>query len=96
MPAYMIFTREEPVHDAEAMARYQGLVQKSVAGHPMKPLVVYGATEGVEGDTPDGVVVLEFPSVEDAKAWYHSPGYQAALPHRMQAARYRAFIVQGL
>jgi uncharacterized protein (DUF1330 family) len=28
---------------------------------------------------------MEFPTVEDAKAWYNSPGYQAAIPHRKKA-----------
>jgi uncharacterized protein (DUF1330 family) len=57
---------------------------------------MYGATEAVEGAAPDGMVMLEFPTIEAAKAWYESPGYQAALPYRRQGADYRAFIVQGL
>jgi uncharacterized protein (DUF1330 family) len=40
--------------------------------------------------------MLEFPTVEEAQAWYNSPGYQAALPHRLKAADYRAYIVQGV
>jgi uncharacterized protein (DUF1330 family) len=40
--------------------------------------------------------MLKFPTVEDAKAWYNSPAYQAAIPHRKSGADYRAFIVQGL
>jgi uncharacterized protein (DUF1330 family) len=38
---------------------------------------------------------LQFPTVEDAKAWYHSPGYQAAAVHRRKGADYRAVIVEG-
>jgi uncharacterized protein (DUF1330 family) len=52
--------------------------------------------EAVEGKAPDGLVILKFPTTEDAKAWYHSPAYQAALPHRKKGADYRAFIVEGL
>ena len=96
MPAYMIFIRDDAVRDPAAMARYQELVGKSIPPSGLKPLAVYGATEGVEGAAPDGVVLLEFPDVAAAKAWYESPAYQAALPHRMQAADYRAFIFQGL
>jgi uncharacterized protein (DUF1330 family) len=62
----------------------------------LKPLVVYGALEPLEGKAPDGIVMLEFPTVEAAKAWYNSPEYQAAVPHRLKAADYRAVIVQGL
>lgn len=96
MPAYMIFMREEPVRDPAAMAEYMRLNRENTGDFALKPLVVYGATEAVEGKAPDGVIVLEFPSVDHAKAWYGSPGYQAALPHRMKAADYRAFIVEGL
>ena len=96
MPAYVIFIREEPVRDPEAMAEYQRINRQNVGDFKLKPLVVYGATEAVEGKAPDGVVVLEFPTVADAKAWYKSPGYQAAVPHRLRAADYRAIIVQGV
>ena len=96
MTVYMIFTREEPVRDTAAMAEYQRLNRESAGSHKIKPLVVYGAVEAVEGKAPDGVIVLEFPTVEDAKAWYNSPHYQAALPYRLKAADYRAIIVQGV
>ena len=61
----------------------------------MKPLVIYGDTIGVECPAPDAVIMLEFPKLAEAQAWYKSPGYQAALPHRPKAADYRAFIVRG-
>ena len=62
----------------------------------MKPLAVYGAQIPIEGDNPpDAVVVLEFPTVEDAKAWYYSPEYQEAAKHRLAAADYRGVIVEG-
>jgi uncharacterized protein (DUF1330 family) len=98
MPAYMIFIRDEPVHDAAEMAEYQRKNREKTGDRPfeMKPLVVYGDTIPVEGAAPDGVIMLEFPTVEEAQAWYNSPGYQAALPHRLKAATYRAFIVQGV
>jgi uncharacterized protein (DUF1330 family) len=96
MPAYMIFIREEPVRDAAALAEYQRLNRENTGDFKLKPLVVYGAIETVEGKPADGVVILEFPTVEDAKAWYGSPGYQSAVPHRLKGAEYRAILVQGL
>lgn len=98
MTAYMLLIRDEPVRDPEAMAEYQRMNRenKEQFGAVMTPLVVYGAVEALEGPKPDGVLVLQFPTVEDAKAWYESPAYQAALPHRKKAADYRAMIVQGL
>jgi len=96
MAAYMIFIREEPIRDPAAMAEYQRIGRENVGDFQLKPLVVYGAMEAVEGKAPDGIIVLEFPSAEKARAWYGSARYQAALPHRLKAADYRAVIVQGL
>lgn len=96
MAAYIIFTREEPVRDAAEMEEYRSMNRAAPPEPRPTPLVVYGAVEALEGKAPDGVVVLQFPTVEDAKAWYNSPGYQAAIPHRHKAAEYRGFIVQGL
>ena len=98
MPVYMILVRDKPVHDPAEMAEYQRKNREKNDDRPfeMKPLVVYGETVAVEGEAPDGVIMLEFPTIEEAQAWYNSPGYQAALPHRLKAADYRAFIVQGV
>lgn len=96
MPAYMIVTREGPVGDEAEMAEYQRLNRENPPKVPLKPLAIYGAIEPLAGDAPDGAIVLEFASVADAKAWYDSAEYQAALPHRQRAADYRMFIVEGL
>ena len=97
MPAYMIFIRESEVRDEDALARYRETSRSGggQSAHLIKPLVVYGETETVEGEPADGFVVMEFPDREAARAWYNSPEYQKAVPHRMQAADYRAFIVDG-
>jgi uncharacterized protein (DUF1330 family) len=94
MTAYVVFIRESPVHDPAEMEKYRSMGRDN-SQFVIKPLAVYGALEGIEGQAPDGCVVLEFPSVEEAKAWYYSPIYQAAAQHRMKAADYRGFIVEG-
>ena len=96
MPVYMLFMREGEILDQSEMDKYSRMNREGPRDPNLKPLVVYGAIEPVEGAAPDGMVILQFPTVEDAKAWYNSPGYQAALPHRKNGADYRAFIVQGL
>lgn len=96
MPAYLIVTREGPITDEQAMAEYK---QKTRAKQPdvkPKPLVVYGAMEALEGQAPEATIMLEFEDMEKAKAWYHSPEYQEALPYRLKAANFKAFIVEGL
>ena len=97
MPAYLIVCRDSPVRDEASFAEYQRRNRETnPAEFKITPLVVYGAVHGLEGQAPDGVVMLQFPTVEDATAWYNSPGYQAALPHRLSSADYRTIIVEGL
>ena len=98
MTAYMIFTREGPVRDEAEMAQYsaknQAAAGKYVADYGLKPLTLYGAQQVIEGDGPDGIVLLEFPDAEKARAWYDSPEYQDALQHRLKGATYRCAIVE--
>ncbi len=97
MACYMIFIREGEIVDHQAMEAYR---TGNRGGAPvptgMKPLVVYGALETLEGAAADGVVVLEFPDRESAKAWYYSPEYQERAKLRHKAAPYRCLMVEGL
>ncbi len=96
MPAYLIVMREEAIQDPDAFTIYQQKTRHMSGEYSLTPRVVYGQIEAMEGEAPDGVVVLEFPSLEDAKAWYNSSEYQQALPFRLQSARFKSFIVEGL
>lgn len=95
MVAYVIILREEPVSDPAAMAEYQRLISLGPPAANLRPLAVYGAMETLLGSAPDGAVVLEFPSIEDAKAWYDSPRYREARIFRQKAAKHREFIIEG-
>lgn len=95
MPAYLIVLRKEPIRNADAMNEYQRRTREINSDIKMTPKVVYGAIECLEGAAPDGVVMLEFASVEEARRWYHNEDYQKALPYRLQAAEHEAFIVEG-
>ena len=79
------------------MAEYQRLAILGMASgeHKVASLVHPGPVEAFEGAAPTGVVMLEFPTMEEARAWYNSPGYQAAVPHRQAATDYRVFLVEG-
>ncbi len=96
MAVYMLFIRENAVRDPEEMARYSQLNRQNAGEFDLTPLVVYGDIEAVEGESPDGMVILKFDTAGEARAWYNSPAYQAALPHRLKGADYRVMIVQGL
>lgn len=92
----MIFIREGEIVDHEAMKAYQSGNRSGAVLPGMKALAVYGAQESFEGDPADGVVILEFPDAETAKAWYFSPEYQERAKLRQKAAPYRCIMVEGL
>jgi uncharacterized protein (DUF1330 family) len=100
MSAYMIVYRETPIRDEAAIAEYSRRNYANAVAWSEKtglqPLVVYGSVEALEGDAPDGVVVLRFPTIEQARAWYDSPEYQEAMPFRKHAADWRVVLVEGI
>jgi uncharacterized protein (DUF1330 family) len=96
MATYMIFIREGEIVDHEAMAAYQSSNRSGGTPAGMKPLVVYGAMETIEGEPADGVVILEFADAQAAKDWYYSPDYQERAKLRQKAAPYRCIMVEGL
>ena len=95
MPAYAIFIRER-TRDQAALDVYSPLAGASLDGHPAKVLAAYGPQVNLEGPDSEGTVIVEFPTLEAAKAWYESPAYRAAREHRFRGADYQALIVEGL
>ena len=95
MSAYIVFTRER-MRDPAEFDTYAKKAGATLAGHEAKPLVFYGASETLEGAPIDGAVIVEFPTLEAARAWYDSPAYREARLHRFAGADYRAFITEGL
>jgi uncharacterized protein (DUF1330 family) len=95
MSAYVIMIRDR-LTDAEAFATYGKMAKEARGSSPPKPLAFYGANEALEGPPADGVVILEFPDMAAAKAWYESPAYQAAKTYRLAGADYRVILVEGV
>jgi uncharacterized protein (DUF1330 family) len=95
MVAYVVFIREK-MRNREEYELYREKSRPVNASHPLKPLALYGKHEMLEGAAIEGAVILEFPTVEAAKTYYYSDGYQDAVKHRFLAADYRVFIVEGV
>jgi len=95
MTAYVILIRDKMI-DAEAFAAYGAKAKVAREGHAITPRAYYGRHEVLEGLDAEGVVILEFPTFEEAQAWYHSPAYQDALQDRLKGAEYRVLIVDGV
>ena len=95
MSAYVVFMREKTLNQSELEA-YWARVKETMDGHPLKVLAAYGKHVTLEGPDVEGVVIAEFPSLEEARAWYDSPAYQAAAQYRHRGALYRGLIVDGI
>lgn len=93
MAAYAIFIRNS-ISDPEEMKIYGG--KAAAARGDFKLLAAYGPSETMEGQKSEGQVLIEFKSMEDARAWYNSAAYQDALQHRLKGADYRVIFFEGL
>ena len=84
MPAYVIVEIE--TSDPALMMEYRDIARPIVEAHGGRYLARGGRTVTLEGDwSPKRLVVLEFPSVEQAEAWWHAGDYADAKALRQRA-----------
>ncbi|HCP1229660.1 TPA: nitroreductase family protein [Escherichia coli] len=95
MSAYVVFLRERTL-DATELDIYARQAPAAREGHDLTPLAFYGDFEVLEGPAIEGGVILRFPDMQAARAWYHSPAYQAARAHRFKGAEYRVVLLDGI
>lgn len=94
MAAYVI--ADVTVKDPETYAEYRTHVPATVAKYGGRFLVRGGSYESVEGEwRPGRVVVLEFPDMAAAKAWYNSQEYGPLLKLRQSASTGHLILVEG-
>jgi len=95
MPAYMIGRVD--VTDLDKWKEYAGAAGPAVAKFGGKYLVRGGAIEGLENFEDEGkrIVILEFPDMDAARAWYASPEYKAAMAKREGAGYARFTLAEG-
>ena len=96
MPGYLI--AEITVTDPQVYERYRPLAAAAIARHGGRYLVRGGAVEALEESDgePGRLVVLEFPSLAQARAFYDSADYQAALQLRLASSTGRVILVEGV
>jgi uncharacterized protein (DUF1330 family) len=95
MPAYVVITKTRTRNRGE-LDLYAKEAPAFMAGHPATYLARFGSCEVKEGAAVEGVAIIEFPTFEEAKAWYESPAYQEASQHRFRGGDYNIVIVEGL
>ncbi|HET6160579.1 MAG TPA: DUF1330 domain-containing protein [Dongiaceae bacterium] len=95
MSAYVVSDVE--ILDPVLMGQYRLLAQETIAKYGGRYLARGGAIESIEGGwAPKGLIIVEFPDMERARAWYHSPEYGEALKIRARALNRRLIFVEGL
>jgi uncharacterized protein (DUF1330 family) len=95
MPAYVVITKTRTRNPSE-LELYAKEAPTFMAGHPATFLARFGGCEVKEGAAVEGVAIIQFPTFEEARAWYESPAYQEASQHRFRGGDYNVVIVEGL
>jgi len=95
MTAYLIARID--VTDMEQYKEYTKLTPAVVEQFGGKFIARGGDVVTLEGEAENRrIVLLEFPSVEQAQAFYDSPGYQAAKAVRAGAATAQFIVINGV
>lgn len=94
MSAYIIFILDK-VKDQAALDAYRKTVPPTFEGHAVTRRAGGARAVALEGPPVESGVVLEFPTLEEARAWYDSPAYQAATQQRLKGGDYRVLIIEG-
>jgi|SRR5260370_34837609 len=94
MAAYLIVEIE--VSDPGKYERYKELAPPSIARYGGRYLARGGKTETLEGSwSPKRLVILEFPSMDNARAWWASKEYAEAKGLRQASAATEMVLLEG-
>jgi uncharacterized protein (DUF1330 family) len=95
MPAYIIVDID--IVDSVGYEQYKNLAGATVESYGGKYIVRGGKSEVLEGNwSPKRVVILQFDSIERAKAWLNSEEYREPRKMRHRTARTNMIVVEGM
>ena len=95
MPAYLIYRAH--VHDAEAYRAYMARTPDAIAAFGGRFLARGGETVTLEGAPETArVIIVEFPSLDAARAFYDSAIYREAKTFRRDCADVQMVVVDGI
>jgi uncharacterized protein (DUF1330 family) len=95
MAAYIVV--QVDVKDPTRYADYRAMVPPTLERYGGRFIVRGGKTEALEGNwAPKRFVVVEFPSVEQAKAWWASPEYADAKALRQATSETLMIVAEGV
>ncbi|KRP88042.1 hypothetical protein AOQ73_29025 [Bradyrhizobium pachyrhizi] len=85
------------MRDVAGFEAYRTLAANTIAQFGGRYVVRGGTVEVVEGGPPpNGIVVVEFPTMARLREWYASPEYAEALKLRATALERRLLFVEGV
>ena len=95
MAAY--FIADVDITDSAGFEEYRKVVPATIEKYGGRFIVRGGKFELYEGQwQPKRLVILEFPSVEQAKRWYNSEEYRQPRALRFRTARTNLILVVGV
>jgi uncharacterized protein (DUF1330 family) len=85
------------VKDPVRYEDYRRLVGPTLAKYGGRFIARGGAVEVLEGDwRPNRLVIVEFPSIDRAREWWHSPEYAEAKVIRQATSEGTLLILEGV
>ena len=95
MAAYIIVSIK--VQDPVRYEAYKSMVPSSLSAYGGKFIVRGGKLETLEGEwSPERFVIIEFPSTDQAKAWWGSMAYAEAKALRQATSASEMIVVEGV
>lgn len=95
MPAYVIAHLQDAAPHPE-VADYIERLPSTFGPYGGRYLVHGTPHEVKEGSWPGGVVMIGFPGIEEARAWWDSPAYREIAPLRSRNVEGDIIIVNGV
>ena len=95
MVAYVV--GEVTVTDGSWVKEYGAKIQHSIEQHGGRFIARGSPDEKLEGNRilPDSLVIIEFPTVDFARAWYHDPDYKPLITLRQTGSTCEIMLIDG-
>jgi uncharacterized protein (DUF1330 family) len=90
------YVAEYELRDPEGIRPYSAGVAATFEPFGGRYIVRGGRIAALEGPAPGArTVIIEFPSMDRARAWYDSDAYRALMPVRQRSGISRTYIIEG-
>ena len=95
MAGYVVGHLQDVILGPE-IVEYMGRIDATLEPYGGRFLIRGGEAEVREGEWAGDLIVIEFPDLNQARAWYESPAYQEITPLRVDNSKSDLFLVDGV